>query len=97
MSANERDKMDSYTYSGIIYRDNRHSHDGPEVTGPPRKKRNNKACKKNKNKPHEPGEWEEQPHNWAVKKCIHCGKHLEFDWRFGNFNVRSEVQSDESL
>lgn len=83
MSVNERDREDSYGYRGVKHRDNRHSHDGPEVTGPaPGKKKNKKLCKKNKWGPHHPGDWVVESHGWRrIKSCIYCGKHLEYQWK----------------
>jgi hypothetical protein len=71
---------DSWSYGGVKRRDFRNSHDGPEVVGKHKKKKDKRKCKKNKDGPHEP-ELVEESHGWyKIYKCIHCGKHLDYDF-----------------
>lgn len=84
--------VDSWSYSGTKKKDFRHSHDGPEVTGPPKPKRNNKKCKRNKGGPHIPGDWILHEHGWAHKDCIYCGKHLEYMWGWGNEDEKERIR-----
>lgn len=55
VSADKRKKnhdVHGYGYSGIVHRDFRHSKGGPEVTGPPRKRRPKPDCPKATDKVH---------------------------------------------
>lgn len=63
---------DSWYYGGVKRRDFRASHDGPEKTGPPRKKKT-RMCKRNGGNKHVVRY--ERVRSWFSSiRCIHCGK-----------------------
>ena len=83
MSKNDHDRQDSYVYRGVVKRDFKHSHDGPEVARHKSKKK--KGCKRNKYGPHEPGdEWHYKASYYRYRACVHCGKELEYQWKKAN-------------
>ena len=63
-----------WTSSNIKREEFRHSHDGPEVTGPPKNKsQKKKFCKRNKWEKHEV-ELRQYYTWWFELTCVHCGK-----------------------
>lgn len=63
-----------YTLSNTQRQELRHTHDGPEVTGPPKtKSKKKKFCKRNNWEKHEV-ELRQYYSWWHELTCIHCGK-----------------------